>query len=155
LNEDDLPDLRMMLNKVVASVRANAPPVPSSTHDRSDIVSSLPPTDAGKFEQSEARRFNDKLIESSFSEEKPKPADIDNGLPQYVTLDQMAAMVNRVKKTLEREMNSHDSDMPEPDVEGGGGKPHEWRWDRIGPWLETKFARPLPKRFPTARPDGH
>lgn len=82
--------------------------------------------------------------------EKPKPADADADTPQYVTLDQMAALVNRSKKTLERAMNAANSDMPKPDVEGGGGRPHEWRWNRIRPWLETKYARLLPKQFPTA-----
>jgi hypothetical protein len=35
-------------------------------------------------------------------------------VPQYVTLDQMAALVNRSKKTLERLMNAKDSDIPCP-----------------------------------------
>jgi hypothetical protein len=82
--------------------------------------------------------------------EKPKPADADGDTPQYVTLDQMAALVNRSKKTLERAMNAANSDMPKPDVKGGGGRPHEWRWNRIRPWLETMYTRLLPKRFPTA-----
>lgn len=67
---------------------------------------------------------------------------------QYVTLDQMAARVNRSKKTLERYLNRKNSDMPKPDVEGGGGKPHEWSWSRIRPWLEVQFSRPLCARFP-------
>ncbi len=77
--------------------------------------------------------------------EEPEPA------PQFVTLDQMAAMVNRSKDTLERKLNVPDSTMPRPDVEGGGGKPHEWRWDRIRPWLVQEFKRDLPERFPAAR----
>ena len=67
---------------------------------------------------------------------------------QYVRLDQMAAIVSRAKKTLERRLNRKNSDMPKPDVEGGGGKPHEWSWSRIRPWLEEQFLRPLPARFP-------
>jgi hypothetical protein len=67
---------------------------------------------------------------------------------QYVTLDQMAALVNRSKKTLERKANATTSDMPAPDVEGGGGKPHEWKWTTIRPWLEKHFNRKLPERFP-------
>jgi hypothetical protein len=67
---------------------------------------------------------------------------------QYVTLDQMAAIVGKSKKTLERELNKANSDMPGPDNEGGGGKAHEWRWSRIRPWLEKKYNRQLPTRFP-------
>jgi hypothetical protein len=67
---------------------------------------------------------------------------------QYVTLDQAAALVNRRKKTLERHFNN-DPDAPQPDVEGGGGRAHEWRWDRLRTWLENTFSRPLPARFPS------
>lgn len=68
--------------------------------------------------------------------------------PQYVTLDQLAAIVNRSKKTLERELSKDGSPMPTPDVVGGGGKPHEWKWSRIRPWLESTYGRQLPVRFP-------
>jgi hypothetical protein len=67
---------------------------------------------------------------------------------QYVTLDQMAALVNRSKKTLERSVNKPNSGAPAADVEGGGGKPHEWIWSTIRPWLEKQFNRKLPERFP-------
>jgi hypothetical protein len=69
--------------------------------------------------------------------------------PQYVTLDQAAARVNRHKKTLERRVNRKGSDAPPPDVEGGGGKPHEWRWSTLRPWLEKEFGRKLPDRIPS------
>lgn len=72
-------------------------------------------------------------------------------LPQYVTLDQMAASVSRSKKALERAMNRTGSTMPRPDVEGGGGKPHEWLWSRIRPWLEKEYGRKLPEHFPACR----
>ena len=71
---------------------------------------------------------------------------------QYVTLDQMAALVNRSKKTLARKVNASGSDMPDPDVQGGGGKPHEWKWSTIRPWLERQFNRQLPERFPQRFP---
>ena len=38
------------------------------------------------------------------------------------------------------------------DVEGGGGKPDEWLWSRVRPWLAEEFGRPLPERFPSLRP---
>jgi len=72
--------------------------------------------------------------------------------PQYVTLDQVAALINRKKKTLERYLNEpkykKKFDMPQPEVEGGGGKPHEWLWPTLQPWLEKTFGRKLPERFP-------
>jgi hypothetical protein len=66
----------------------------------------------------------------------------------YVTLDQMAAMVNRGKRTLVRLKNRKTNPLPRPDVEGGGGKPDEWLWATIRPWLQTEYAKILPERFP-------
>jgi hypothetical protein len=71
---------------------------------------------------------------------------------QYVTLDQAAALVNRAKKTLERRLNRQGSDAPPPDVEGGGGRAHEWRWSALRPWLEQTYGKKLPERFPSRRP---
>jgi hypothetical protein len=65
----------------------------------------------------------------------------------YVTLDKAAAMVGRSKKTLER----YKRKMPAPTVKGGRGKPNEWLWSVIRPWLEKTFDRNLPKRFPGDR----
>jgi hypothetical protein len=73
-------------------------------------------------------------------------------LDQYICLDQAASIVNRTKKTLERYLNDPKSkavQMPPPDVEGGGGKPHEWRWRRLRPWLETTFGKRLPEQLPS------
>ena len=73
-------------------------------------------------------------------------------LDQYVTLDQAAALVNRSKKTLERYLRNPKSEaarMPEPDVEGTGGKPHEWKWVTLRSWLETTFGKKLPDRIPS------
>lgn len=64
-----------------------------------------------------------------------------------VTLYQAAALVNRSKKTLERRKDR----MPLPRVEGGGGKPAEWAWKELRPWLEQEFERSLPERFPADR----
>ena len=67
--------------------------------------------------------------------------------PQMVTLLQAASMVNRQKRTLE----GYKQEMPKPKIRGGGGKPDEWLWDDIRPWLERKFGRELPKHFPGGR----
>jgi hypothetical protein len=72
-------------------------------------------------------------------------------LEQYVTLDQAASLVSKSKKTVAGHMNKPDSDAPLPDVEGGGGRAHEWRWSALRPWLEQTFRRKLPEQFPTLR----
>ncbi len=77
------------------------------------------------------------------------------GLPQFVTLDQCASIVGRSKRALEtylydprfRERHA----MPDPAIDGGGGRANEWEWDVIRPWLEKVFGRKLPERFPTLR----
>ena len=72
-----------------------------------------------------------------------KTADVE----PLVTLTQMAAMVNRSKRTLE----GLTKDMPPSTVEGGGGKPAEWDWANVRPWLEEQFVRKLPEVFPGDR----
>jgi hypothetical protein len=67
------------------------------------------------------------------------PAALD-----LVTLDEAAAIVHRVKRTLER----HLSRMPLPHVQGGGGKPSLWRWADLRPWLQREYLPDLPERFP-------
>jgi hypothetical protein len=63
-------------------------------------------------------------------------------------MDQAAALVSRSKKTLERELS--EEKMPAPDVEGGGGKPHEWLYAKLKPWLEQNYSRILPDRPPSS-----
>jgi hypothetical protein len=63
----------------------------------------------------------------------------------FITLDQAAALVNRRKRTLERYKNDKKRKMPKPRVPGGGGKPAEWAWNELKPWLEEHFNRQLPE----------
>jgi hypothetical protein len=70
-------------------------------------------------------------------------------IDQYVNLNQAAALVNRKKVTLLRALNKPGSTMPQPDTHGCGGKPHEWLWPRLRPWLEQEYGKSLPERFPT------
>lgn len=83
-------------------------------------------------------------VERLPSEEAP-PLE-SKEIPQYVTLDQMAAIVSRSKRTLEKALI--DKVLPEPDVQGGGGRPHEWKWVAVRPILQEKYGRDLPRRFP-------
>ena len=76
---------------------------------------------------------------------------INQPAPVYVDLDQIAAVVNRSKSTLEKLKRRKDNPLPDPDVPGGGGKKDEWVWSHICPWLETEFkkhfAETLPRRL--------
>jgi len=71
-----------------------------------------------------------------------------------VRLSQAAAMVGRRKRTLEG-WQARDTDFPLPVVEGGGGKPAEWEWTALRPYLERKSGRSLPEYHPADpnRPD--
>jgi len=71
---------------------------------------------------------------------------IDESTPQYVTLDQIAAGVNRKAKTLRNMLSS--GKMLKPDVRGKPGQPNLWKWERVRPWAESKFNRQLPEKFP-------
>lgn len=69
--------------------------------------------------------------------------------PQYVTLDQMAAISGKSKRSLERWI-THGK-LPSPDVEGGGGKANEWLWSEVREILERETKKPMPERYPTLR----
>lgn len=71
----------------------------------------------------------------------------DDGSPQYVTRDQMAAIVQRHKETVADWFR--DEKAPQPAIEGGGGKRHEYLWQDVRPWLEAKSGRQLPEAFPS------
>jgi hypothetical protein len=85
----------------------------------------------------EPARQSDVLVKTSGQADK---------MIYYVTLDQAAALVNRNKRTLERKKKK----MPAPAVKGGGGKPTEWIWSELRPWLEKEFGRRLPEVPPHA-----
>jgi hypothetical protein len=79
-----------------------------------------------------------------------------SGLPatdpnDLVTLNQCAALVNRTKRCVEN--YKKNKDFPRPEVLGGGGKPHEYRYSEMRVWLQHKFGRKLPTEFP-GKPTG-
>lgn len=85
------------------------------------------------------------------------PEDADSApveAPQYVTLIQMASLVNKTKATLERRKGRPTNPLPDPDIEGGGGRADEWIYHRVRPWLEREFNRQLPERFPNLHLGG-
>ena len=70
-----------------------------------------------------------------------------HGLRCRVTLQQVAPLVHRSKRTLERW--KQEGELPKPEVQGGGrGNADYWRWDELRPALETKTGISLPTRFP-------
>jgi hypothetical protein len=69
------------------------------------------------------------------------PPEAQDELPEYLTLDQCGALVNRSARSMERYKKKG---MPRPAVLGGGGKPHEYRVDEMRPWLEKIFNRRIP-----------
>ena len=73
--------------------------------------------------------------------------------PQYVTRDQIASVVQRNKDTVADWFNK-DSKAPKPEIEGGGGKAHEYIWSEVRPWLEEMSGRKLPERFPSINPSS-
>ena len=76
------------------------------------------------------------------TEEQTEPATVE----YHVTLWQMAAIVSKSKKTLERLRKNEI--LPAPDVKGGNGKANEWRWSKVRPILEKEYWRKLPEVFP-------
>jgi hypothetical protein len=66
-------------------------------------------------------------------------------LPDLVRLDQAAAAVHVSKRTLER--CKTQGTLPEPTVEGGGGRPALYDWKIMRPWLTKKFGVILPERY--------
>jgi len=69
----------------------------------------------------------------------PDPAD------QLVTLDQMAAIVHRRKRSLE---NYRGRGLPEPKARGHRGQAARWSWATARPWLEDAFGLTLPESYP-------
>ena|SRR5581483_11146216 len=73
--------------------------------------------------------------------ENPTELDVEDAL---ITLDQIAAMVHRSKRTLQRCLTK----MPDPRIPGGGGRPSMWAWSEVRPWLQEFYRTDLPERFP-------
>jgi hypothetical protein len=76
-----------------------------------------------------------------------KPGGTREDVPDYVTLDQIALIVRKSKRTLE---NLKAKGMPKPvnKAKRGSGKADEWVWSEIRPWLEKEFNRKLPEKYP-------
>lgn len=67
----------------------------------------------------------------------------------YVTLLQMAAIVNKTKKCIQN--LKYRGKLPPACIQSGPGQAHEWKWSVVKPILEDHFCRVLPETFPSDR----
>jgi hypothetical protein len=72
--------------------------------------------------------------------------------PQYVDLVMLHSYLHVSKRKMERLKAHPENPMPDPDIEGGGGKKDWWIWSKLRPWLQEEFGRILPERFPDLNP---
>lgn len=79
-----------------------------------------------------------RLSEASAVDAKP--------FTQYVSLQQMAEYCKVSKRTVERWKTG--GKLPFPDIEGGGGRADNWKWEAVRPTLEQLTGRVMPERFP-------
>ncbi|HEV7299233.1 MAG TPA: hypothetical protein VGN72_07705 [Tepidisphaeraceae bacterium] len=91
-----------------------------------------------------------------YEEDTPVRSDSPPVLPaedespgDLISMDQAAALVGRTKRTVQG-WNEIDP-MPLPEVEGGGGKRHEYSYAKLKPWLEQHSGRKLPDQLPDLR----
>jgi hypothetical protein len=77
-------------------------------------------------------------------EESKELVPAPDTVERLVTLNQMAALVNKTKRTLEK----YKDKLPLPRVHGREGRASEWAWSEVRPVLERLFGRPLPEHFP-------
>ncbi len=75
------------------------------------------------------------------------PPDGPGGVPQMVTLQQMAAIVNRSKAAVEK----IKSKLGAPHGRARNGQAHEWPWAMVRPVLSAQFGRELPEVWPADR----
>jgi hypothetical protein len=174
LREEDRITLDDCLARALADLAAARPaPQAGGESQAAPVLMEVPPTSAQAAADVQVERHEAPAGVAAAEEpappadptpppEAPRPAaDVragqherpagDTPPGQYVTLDKMAAVVGRSKRTLEKLLARPKKPMPPPDVEGGGGKPNEWLWEKVRPWLQEEYGRTLPERFPGDR----
>ncbi len=78
-------------------------------------------------------------------EQQPLPFPSSPPAEQLVSLDQIAAIARRRKRSLERYRKA----MPKPRDAGGHGRGAAWAWSDVRPWLELTFGRTFPENYPS------
>ncbi len=76
----------------------------------------------------------------------PGMGGASDGSDVLVTLSEAALIARIPKRSLEKKQ------LPVPDLPGGKGKAHRWRWSRLRPALELYATRQIPERYPTFIP---
>lgn len=144
------------LLQFVLMLRAATERTPTDTGNPGELISVLQHTNwSDVIECHDAAILEIMALGAPIPAQDVPEAESDDGntgdeiTPQYVTLDQMAARANRSKKTLERWLRKDL--LPPPDIEGGGGKPHEWIWSNVREALQEHSGKVMPERFPTLR----
>jgi hypothetical protein len=67
-----------------------------------------------------------------------------------VDLDQIAALCKLKKASMKPYKNRRDDPLPDPDIEGGGGKRAFWFWSTVRPWIVRNFpSYPVPRPCPS------
>jgi hypothetical protein len=78
----------------------------------------------------------------------PDPAGNGETADDYAYVDsaQIAALAHVSKDAIQKYRYHKDDKkrMTEPDRKGGGGRPNQWKWTNIQPWLERTFGRQFP-----------
>jgi hypothetical protein len=69
---------------------------------------------------------------------------------ESLDLDQIAALVHKKKRSMERYKRQKDDPLPDPDFPGRGGRKDYWKWSTIRPWLVRTFNLPIPEDCPDA-----
>ncbi len=77
------------------------------------------------------------------------PGAVEHQLDELVTLDQIAPLAGLSKRSLERHLKA--GKLPQPDVQGGGGRAHKWLYRSLRPALIALANRELPEKFPGSR----
>ncbi len=87
----------------------------------------------------------------SQQEARAEPPETSDGssatVDELVTLNQVAPLTGKSKRTLERYVQQ--GRLPGPDIRGGDGKANKWYWRTLRPALsEFASSKQLPERFP-------
>jgi len=98
------------------------------------------------------QEYQRKILLAIESTPVPKPnLPLKRDIPQFVSLLQMSAIIQKSKRTLEKMKGRV---LPPPDIQGGGGKADQWEWETVRPILENYSGMRLPVHFPVLRDMG-
>jgi len=139
--------IRKLSDQVVESGNRLAERLESTGHESTDVL-----TIVSFLENNESQAVRKIWPEGKLKLKRLEiqEATTDSGkIDCLVTLSQAAPLTGLRKRTLDR--YSRDPQFPAPDIKGGGGKAHKWRWWKLRPALEPLSKKSLPLEFPASR----